>query len=750
MTGRVMKKANRKKSRKKSDISREEIRKRREWRLIILFIVVIFVLTWFSTVINRRDLNIGVAENFLLIALIDINIILLILVLFLVLRNFVKLVFEKKKKVRAAKLRTKLVLSFAGLTLFPTLIMFLAAMVFFSGSMDKFFNIKVENSLEDALEIATTYYSYSTDRISSNAREIGDEAFESKKLKNSKKKLEKYIDEQRDIRGLGLIKIFSTDMEELASSIGEEIPDGALTHLGSSLFADALEGRPVSTIHNTGYGDVALAIYPITDGEEVKYFVMTADFVPKSLVAKMLEIRAFLEGYKRNKLLKGPIVTSYLLTLAVIALLVVFTATWLGLYIARGITVPLTHLAEVTKKVSEGDLDVYVDFTPRDEIGDLVESFNAMTQELRVQSIRLKRAYNEISQSNMELEQRRRYMEIVLKNVAAGVISVSKDGIVTTVNKSAERMIGIKTKKVLNRPFDEVLRSDHYKLVMGLIEELQASKDGFIQRQVEIHLEDRSLILMANFNNLVDEDGDFMGMVAVFDDITEIMKAQKMAAWREVARRIAHEIKNPLTPIKLSAQRIRKKYLEGLKDDGKVMDECTKTIITQVEELKTLVNEFSLFARMPSARPRPNNLNEIIKETLALYKDTNKGITYLFSENSDLPTMNIDREQIKRLLINLLENSVEAIDGKGEIEIETSFLSHLSIVRLVIADDGRGITPVGKSRLFEPYYSTKENGTGLGLTIVNTIISDHRGYIRVYDNKPRGTKFIIDIPVGNS
>ncbi len=726
----------------------EEAKWRRERFIIVVATVVIVVLTILGTVLTQKDLDIGVGENILLIALIDINIILLILVIFLVIRNFVKLIFERRKNVEGAKLRTKLVLSFAGLTLFPTLVMFLAAMLFFSGSMDKFFNIQVENSLEGSLDIAQTYYTLSTDKALSAAKEIGNEVANSGLLKSeNRKNLKSYVDKQRNISGLGLIKIFSPEMEELTSSVSEDIPKMALEHLNSSLFKEALDGKPVSTIQTTGYGDVVWALYPLTAEEGVKAVVMTANFVPKSMMAKMIETSRFLEEYKRNKLFKESIVVSYLITLSAIALLVVFTATWLGFYLAKGITGPIGLLAEGTRKVAGGDLEVFVDVSVSDEVGTLVDSFNKMTQDLKTQSRRLERAYNELSRSNLELEQRRMYMEIVLKNVAAGVISIDENGIITTINRSAERMVGIKTEKVMNRPFTEVLKPKHYHIIIGLMEELKRSKDGYIQRQVEIPLEDRILILMANANNLVDEDGNYIGIVAVFDDITEAMRAQRMAAWREVARRIAHEIKNPLTPIQLSAQRIRKKYLDKLVDDGEVLDECTRTIITQVDEMKTLVNEFSHFARLPAAKPVLNHLNKIVKETLSLYKDAHKDITYRFIEDKNLPKMKLDKEQIKRALINLLENAVEAVDGDGEIEIETSFRKDLNTANLVISDTGRGIPTDVKERLFEPYYSTKKTGTGLGLTIVNTIVSDHRGYIRVSDNEPKGTKFTIELPV---
>jgi len=234
--------------------------------------------------------------------------------------------------------------------------------------------------------------------------------------------------------------------------------------------------------------------------------------------------------------------------------------------------------------------------------------------------------------------------------------------------------------------------------------------------------------------------------VAVFDDLTQMVKAQRMAAWREVARRIAHEIKNPLTPIQLSAQRLRKRYLEKLPEDGAVFDECTRTIVKQVEELKGMVNEFSNFARMPASQPSPNSLNEIIRETLVLFHEGHKQVHFEFIPH-DLPILSIDRDQMKRVMINLIKNSLAAIDGEGEIKIQTAYDPKLQIVLLEVSDDGCGIPDEDKGKLFEPYFSTRKTGMGLGLTIVNAIIADHNGYIRVRDNNPKGTTFLIELPV---
>jgi two-component system nitrogen regulation sensor histidine kinase NtrY len=247
---------------------------------------------------------------------------------------------------------------------------------------------------------------------------------------------------------------------------------------------------------------------------------------------------------------------------------------------------------------------------------------------------------------------------------------------------------------------------------------------------------------------LRDESGDFMGTVLVLDDLTQVMKAQRMAAWREVARRIAHEIKNPLTPIQLSAQRLRKRYLSRFSDDEKVFDECTEMIIKSVDELKNLVNEFSNFARMPAIQPEPNDLNGIIRETLTLYQEAHRGVVFNFTPDNKLPQLKIDRDQIKRVVINLLENAVAAMEEKGTIEISSHYDPELKMADFRIADDGPGIPPEDRSRLFEPYFSTKKTGTGLGLAIVNSVITDHGGFVRVKNNMPQGACFVVELPVG--
>jgi len=284
--------------------------------------------------------------------------------------------------------------------------------------------------------------------------------------------------------------------------------------------------------------------------------------------------------------------------------------------------------------------------------------------------------------------------------------------------------------------------------LMESLRELALTRQDSMTRQIGLEMRGERRVLQMNLTMLRDEQGEFLGSVLVLDDLTQMMKGQRMAAWREVARRIAHEIKNPLTPIQLSAQRLRKRFLERFSDDpeGLVFDECTAMISKSVDELKVLVNEFSNFARMPAVQPTSNDLNSLVRETLTLYQEAHRQVSFSFVPDEQLPPIKLDRDQIKRVLINLLENAVSAMDGKGSVTITTSYDTELRMVSCSIADTGPGIPAEMKARIFEPYISTKKHGTGLGLAIVASIISDHNGFIRVRDNRPQGACFVIELP----
>jgi two-component system nitrogen regulation sensor histidine kinase NtrY len=720
----------------KKVISPEARRRRNEFIIIGVISALILIFTTIEMKFPQIGGKIPIANNIIIFSLININIILILLLIFLVIRNLVKLIFERKRKVLGARLRTKLVAAFVSLSLVPTILLFFVAVGFITNSVEHWFSAQVEQSLQGSLEVAQSYYRDYAKNTVSTAQQISKTLSKQVGLKGLKETdlLREQLEVKRREYHLSTLGIF---LRGVGNAI--RVEDPTLKPVSLNLPNDLLEagfsGKEVSRVLSVGEGEMITGISPLfnpSEGGEVLGLVAASHFIPKSLSAKMREIsKAFVE-YKQLKILKKPIKFSYMMALLMVTLLIVFSATWFGFHLAKDITVPIKDLAEATHRIANGDLNFRIQMKATDEIGLLVQSFNQMTGDLQV--------------SRAELEQRKKYMEIVLKHVAAGVISIDEEGRVTTINTSAEQMLEIKGETALDKKFSEALPREYVEQLENLLTELKSSGMDFMERQVTVNLEGKSLSLLINLTTLRDEEGKPLGVLTVFDDLTQLIKAQRMAAWREVARRIAHEIKNPLTPIQLSAQRLRKRYLEKLQPDGAVFDECTRTIVKQVEELKGMVNEFSNFARMPASQPTPNQLNDIIQETLVLFQEAHKRIQFEFVPN-ELPILRVDRDQMKRVLINLIKNSLTAIENEGKIKIHTNYDHRLQIVRLEISDDGRGIPDEDKGRLFEPYFSTRKSGTGLGLTIVNAIISDHNGYIRVRDNKPKGTTFLIELPV---
>jgi two-component system nitrogen regulation sensor histidine kinase NtrY len=721
----------------KKVLSPEARRRRNELIIIGIISILIVILTTIELKIPQVvGGTIPFANNIVIFSLININIILILLLIFLVIRNLVKLIFERKRKVLGARLRTRLVVAFVSLSLIPTILLFFVAVGFITNSVEHWFKAQVEQSLQGSLEVAQSYHRDFSAQMVSSAQQISRHFSRQGPLKGAVEtgSLRDQVETKRQEYHLSTLQIFlKGDGNPLKAQ--DPTLKGVSLVPPKELLDAGFSGKVVSRIVSVGEGEMITGIAPLfnaSGGGDVVGVVTAAHFLPKSLTLKMREIsQAFVE-YKQLKLLKNPIKSSYKMALLMVTLLILFAATWFGFHLAKDITVPIKELAEATHRIASGDLNFRIQMKAADEIGMLVQSFNQMTED--------------VQRSRLEIEQRKKYMEIVLKRVAAGVISIDDKGTITTINTSAEQMLEAKAEAVLEKRFSDVLAPEYVTRIEELLHELKVSRKDSIERQITVNLTGKTQTLLINVSTLKDEEGKSLGVVAVFDELTQLIKAQRMAAWREVARRIAHEIKNPLTPIQLSAQRLRKRYLGVLEEDGTIFDECTRTIVKQVEELKKMVNEFSNFARMPASEPTPNDLNEIIQETLILFTEAHKNVRFEFAPR-DLPVFSIDRDQMKRVMINLIKNSLSAIDGEGEIKIQTGYDPNLQVVRLEFSDNGCGIPDEDKGRLFEPYFSTRRSGTGLGLTIVNAIIADHNGYIRVRDNQPRGTTFQIELPI---
>ncbi|HLC41528.1 MAG TPA: ATP-binding protein, partial [Methylomirabilota bacterium] len=351
----------------------------------------------------------------------------------------------------------------------------------------------------------------------------------------------------------------------------------------------------------------------------------------------------------------------------------------------------------------------------------------------------------DLQKKHVELEERRRYTETILEAVATGVISLDPSGRLTTMNRAAARMLGLSTEA--GQPAQQVFAGPEFAELATLIQRMDRLREGTLDREIRLRRDGHQATLLGSATALRGPHGEYAGMVLVFDDLTELLKAQRLAAWREVAQRIAHEIKNPLTPIQLSAERLRRRLADRLPDERRLLEECTQTIIQEVEGLRQLVDEFSRFARMPKITPRPTELNRLLEGVAGLYAESQAAVSVTTQFSPDLPIAEVDPDQIKRAVLNLVENAVEAVRGNGTVLIETSWDPDSHRVRIIVSDTGVGISSEDKEKLFLPYFSTKATGMGLGLPIVNQIVTDHGGAIWVEDNHPRGSRFVIELPI---
>jgi two-component system nitrogen regulation sensor histidine kinase NtrY len=733
-------------------LNQQQIRRRRTRYAIIACLILIPLLTYLETVVFQvGEISFPVSGNVLVFSLINVNIILLLLMVFLVLRNFLRLIFEQRKIVLGKSLRTRLVISFISLSLIPTILLFFIALQFVSTSMDYWFNSNVEESLDESLKVAQDIYQETKDLSVSAGIKVAEHLKAEQGLQLSPDAINSLLQNQLTLRKLDGLTLLSGQRQTITGAESDNINYLSLPEIPSELLHRAHTGEKGTTsIQPVPTGEIIRSLTPVYYQEHPDtgpHLLVTTIFISQEKLRRMTTISKGIEGYRQLMLLKNPLKTSLLVMLLIVTLLIIFSAIWFGLYIAQGLTGPIGKLANATRRVADGELDFVLEKESDDEMGLLVDSFNLMTRDLQTSKIQLESVNVALQESNIELDERRQYIETILQNVPAGVISFDAGGKVTSINKFAEDLLRIKKEDYLHKDFRETLLPDHRLIVEKFLNELEDSGKPTIQRPLRLSLGKETFSLLVNVTKLQDEAETPLGTVLVFDNLTQLEKAQRIAAWREVARRIAHEVKNPLTPIQLSAQRLRKKYLYSLESDSEVFDLCTQTIINQVEELKRLVSEFSSFARMPIVQKSPNDLVEMVKEILVFYEESHSFIEFKHKIEGDIPRFAFDLKQMKRVLINLLENSIAFMPDGGTIEVVLACDSEREVVLMEVRDNGPGVEDEDKLRLFEPYFSTKKSGSGLGLAIANTVVSDHGGQIIVTDNEPSGAVFTVELPL---
>ncbi len=667
-----------------------------------LFILFILIIASFGVELHYlKHGSIPLLTRIILLLLLNVTILAFLILIFFVSKSIIKLILERKNKVVGYRFKTKLVIILVALTLIPALSLFILSSGLIANYIDRWFAPQIKKPLEDSIGMAKTIYEIEKQKALDNA---------------------KVFRAGRQVsRNYTVVRLSS-------------LPNNT-TETVKSAFA----GEEGTEVISGKRGDIIRAVIPEyhKKGKQIGVIVVEAAVSPK-ITKRIEDIKDAYENYLALEAWKIPIKVNYLLSLGFLTLVIALLALWVGLRISKGITDPVQSLAQATELVAAGDLDVQVRINREDEIGLLVNSFNHMVTELKEGKESLQSAY-------VESDRRRLFLENILDNINSGVIMLDTSGVVLMINKRGCSILKISPEQVLSKNYREILSRIRSEELRNTVSSIEGKEFKPVKREVKALIGNEKLTLQVFIVGLKDAE-KYIGMLVVFDDITEIIEAQKALTWQDVAKRIAHEIKNPLTPIKLSAERMLKKWEQKEPDFEDVFYRSSRTIVKEVDSLKRLVDEFSKFGKMPEIRRIPSSLPDLLNEVTNLYRDY-KDLEITIAAPDNIPQVELDAEQFKRVFINIFDNAIQAMTNSGRIQVTVEVDKLSETAHVAIADNGPGIQDEDKEKLFLPYFSTKKNGTGLGLAIANRIVSEHGGHIRVKDNEPRGTVFSISIPM---
>ena len=727
-------------------------------RLILAGIAVLLIAL--IALVAVADRSARLAPDFqtevVLYALSATNLMMLLALAFVLARNIIKLLVERRRALPFVRFRAKLVAVLLAMTLIPALLVLIVGSRVVLTAVDRWFNAPMDEILVAANQIAGDYYQ-------ERQRMVGDQA-------------------ARLARGLAAVDLAATDVGAVRAVVTPEVnqqrigmvnvyrvvetagPAGSVAPVvavatpslaqGPARGAtDRLAERAAAGTNDAtwtlepmpGGGELLHAAHPVTDaGGRIRGVVVASDYLSGDLADRSRLMSKAYEDYTQLRVLKQPLAGVYLSFFVMVTLMILVGSTWMGLYLAKRITRPVQMLSVAAREIGAGHFDHRIEHEAADEFGSMIEAFNAMAAELASSRRRLERATVTLEQKHQEVEARRRYIETILERIGTGVISIDAAGRLSTLNSAAFTMLALET-HVVGQAAVEVFAREDLRPVAAVLDAVARGRDAAVAQEVTLVREGREVTLAAGATRLHGSEG-FEGTVLVLDDVTPLIRAQKVAAWREVARRLAHEIKNPLTPIQLSAERMRRKLDETGPAVRDLVDECTSTIIGEVDSLKGLVDEFSQFARMPAPRAVPTDVHALLEDTVALYDGLFSDVRFERRFAPELPEVRMDPEQIRRVIINLVDNALEAMGRRGVIALETAHEPGNRVCRIIVADNGPGIPESERDKLFLPYYSTKGRGSGLGLAIVRRIVAEHGGSIEVGDNQPNGTRFTVELP----
>ena len=713
---------------------------------VVVLLLLLIVLVLFSMQKGYSVLEHSGSQLMVFVA-INVNIVLLAIVFYLIARNLLKLSYERRRHVLGVNLKTKLITSFIILSL-PAMGFHLFASYFIATNLESWLKGQQESVIQSAQNVSDAYHQNLRKTMELQHLIWANYLIESKGEFSAIKPL-KNIEAD--------VSIYSEDQELLHQWMQNEISQTYWTAPSLNEWYQIKSNKQIWFTKELEDRIIYRHISPVSYENKQLFLEI---FYPASPYSSSAISEIISQGHNTRFLTESEDLVRgyYLIIFLLMTLFIIFVATWLAFYLARGFVQPIEDLALATQRVSEGELGFQVKLQgPLDkDFALLMKSFNSMSRDLLEHQIALNKTTSNLQESHRTLESQIRFVELVLENITTGVMSLDVEGHIEILNHSAKQMLQLKPGGDTGKHYRDVLEEESLQQFEEMVEQIKSDKERSISRNLIVHKKDGPVEVSATLLVLQNSEGKSAGMVCVYNNITEIQRLQRARAWREVARRIAHEIKNPLTPIQLSAERINRKYAGEVSDDV-ALHQSTQTIINEVQHLKRMVSEFSNFAKIPESNPQISDLNQIIMNTLHLFHENLPARISLTTDLSEsLPQLPLDSEQIRRVIINLVDNSISSIEKKGtlsrifnqgKIIIRTRHVPDLNIICMDVEDNGTGIAPEISDQLFEPYTTTKEHGTGLGLTIVSQTISDHNGFTRFRNLETGGVCFTIELPV---
>lgn len=713
-------------------------------RLIVTAMVLFFIIFVIIRIYFEESKNFSpqfLKGNTLIFGLWIIIILFGLTFLFILIRNILKMYYEKNQGGVGHSFKNRLVFFFIAFSIVPTLLLFYFATDVISQSIEQWFKTPIENIMKNVDDIKTNYYSKINEDLEHFSGIIAD-MIQQKRMYTEENKsfLQNRLKEKMLEYKLDVVNIYK-NKNEIFAIFNPRIPMQEYKNLPLDIVYSGLGGAGFIKIDTLKNGELIRngVAFDIEQGD--KMLIITGKYFPESYTRSLSILATMVNKHSQMRVLRDPVKNTYMLLFLFITILIIFSASWLGFYLAKGITVPIEKLISATAEIAKGNLDVRIDYAAKDEFNTLINEFNRMAFDLKENRDKLNRR-------TIELRHRRSIIETIMKNITSGVMALNSKGEIIALNPEAARMLSLDVEVVSRKNFANVISETIYQDIHALISKAFETRFKLIEKEIDVKLQGRVINLAVKITQLRNPiNNRFSGLLVVFTDLTELIKAQRLLVWREVAKRIAHEIKNPLTPIQISSQRILRS-LDQPPDKFRAIVEDSMHIISQeFDSIKKLAEEFANFARLPEIKFTQGDINEILEKMLAVYTSIYQNVQFKVKLDVALPSLvKLDVEQIKRVFVNILDNALEVIGKEGEIEISTRYNGESKFISIEFADNGPGISDEDKQKVFLPYFSKKSSGTGLGLAIAHNIIEEHNGLISVIDNEPRGARFIIELP----